>query len=97
SALLREIALAGRDHDRLLLHEIPDLDAALLHRRQRSVAAVGGQPGRPAYGCRGIPGPGAEASGALPPEPADCLRLDERDAGELALARVEVSAGEAQL
>src|SRR5439155_8909185 len=95
-AILREIALAGRDEDRLPRHEVAHLDPPLPHLGEGAVAAVGGQPVRPAHGRRGVPSARPEAPFPLAPQQADRLRRGS-SRGEFPLADTEIAAAEAEL
>src|SRR5439155_2416413 len=95
-ALLREIALAGRDEDRLPRHEVAHLDPPLPHLGEGAVAAVKGQPVRPAHRCRGVPSARPEVPLRLAPQQADRLRRGS-SRGECPLADSEIAAAEAEL
>ena len=68
---LRQVALAGREEDRLLEAEVADLDLAALDGRESAVAAVGDGPLRAAHGGGGVAPAGAVAPLRVAAQAAD--------------------------
>src|SRR5690349_21226656 len=67
----REIAVPGLDRDRLATLEVPNAHRPALHRRQRPIAAILGQPDGPADGGRAVLAVRAERALAAAPQPAE--------------------------
>src|SRR4051794_6479331 len=67
---LGEVLLAGTDHDRAMALQVAHLDQPALDAHERPVAAVVGQPVRPAHGSRAVAPAGAETAVTVAPEAA---------------------------
>src|SRR3954468_13331507 len=64
----REIAVPGLDRDRLAALEVPNAHRPALHRGQRPIAAILGQPDGPAHGGRAVLAVRAEPALAVAPQ-----------------------------
>src|SRR5919204_4968850 len=67
----RQVAVPGLHRHRLVALEVPDTDDAALHGGQRPIAAILGQPDRPADGRRAVLAGGPELALAVAPQLAE--------------------------
>src|SRR5437762_12058423 len=67
----REVAVPGLDRDRPAALEVPNAHRPALHRGQRPIAAILGQPDGPADGGRAVLAVGPELALAVAPQPAE--------------------------
>src|SRR5690349_12727549 len=67
----REVAVPGLDGDRPAALEVPNADRSALHRGQRPIAAILGQPDGPAHGGGAVLAVRAELALAVAPQGAE--------------------------